>query len=98
MGRLIERPVVVDGDGTFRVESGGGRGAFIFLNRNALEHRHPGVPLAHLPDDGAVTLVLQVADLQAAQASVRAAGAIAGPGRVTVPPAAANGVMIVLQS
>jgi catechol 2,3-dioxygenase-like lactoylglutathione lyase family enzyme len=97
MGRLIERPVTTEADGTFLVESGGSRGVFVFLDRVTLEKRYVGVPLAHLPDDGAVALVLQVGDLAAAKVAVAPAGGVVKPNCVVVPPAAANGVMLVLQ-
>ena len=97
MSRLIDVPVTREADGAYRVESGGSRGAFVFVDRKMLETRHPGVPLAQLPDDGAVALVLRVKDVAAATAAVSAAGGIAGDGRVTVPPAAANGVIIAFQ-
>ncbi len=96
MGRLIDQPARADSDGAWRVASGGTRGDFVFLTRAQLEARHPGVALAHLPDDGAVALVLQVTDLAAATAAVSGAGGVVGEGRVTVPPAEANGVILVL--
>ncbi len=94
MSRLIDQPAHQIGDGAWRVESGGQRGVFEFIDRTTLKARHPGVPLASLQEDGAVSLVLQVADLAAAQRAVSGCGAIAGTGRVTVPPTAANGVIL----
>ena len=96
MTRLIDVPSTREADGAYRVESGGGRGAFVFVDRAMLEKRHPGVPMDHLPADGAVALVLGVKDLAAAKAATANVGAVAGDNRVTVPPSAANGVMLVL--
>lgn len=97
MTRLIDVPSTKEADGAYRIESGGGRGAFVFLDRATLEKRHARVPMDHLPDDGAVVLVLGVKDLAAAKAATVKAGAVVGDGRITVPPSAANGVMLVLQ-
>lgn len=97
MTRLIDVPAKREADGAYRVESGAGRGAFVFVDRAMLEKRHPGVPMEHLPADGAVALVLGVKDLAAAKAATAKTGAVAADNRVTVPPSAANGVMLVLQ-
>lgn len=98
MTRLIDVPSTREADGAYRIESGGGRGAFVFVDRATLSKRHPGVPMDQLPADGAVTLVLGVRDLAAAKAATANAGAVVGDGRVTVPAASANGVMIVFQA
>ena len=45
----------------------------------------------------AVALVLGVKDLAAAKAVTAKTGAVAADNRVTVPPSAANGVMLVLE-
>ena len=81
----------------WRVESGGTRGVFEFVDRTALFARHPGVTFGRLPQEGAMTLVLGVADITAAKAATRAAGGVSHGNRVTVPPANANGVILVLQ-
>ena len=96
MSRLADMPISKEADGAYRVESGGGRGAFVFVDRAMLEERHPGVPMDHLPADGAVALVLGVKDLAAAKLVTAKAGAVVGENRVTVPPSAANGVMLIL--
>lgn len=98
MSRLIDCPVTVEPDGALRVESGGGRGAFVFLDRPILERRHPGVVLAGLPSEGAVALVLGVRDLAAAHTSVATASPVATTHRVTVPPARANGVILAFEA
>jgi Glyoxalase-like domain len=94
LSRLIDQPVEPTSDGAFRVASGGTRGVFEFMDGATVAARHPGVSMAHLPEAGAVSLVLQVQDLAAATRAVAGAHPIAGPGRVTVPPAAANGVIL----
>jgi Glyoxalase-like domain len=96
LGQMTDQPTSRLADGAWRVESGGTRGGFEFVDRATLAARHAGVALAGLPDEGAVTLVLKVSDLAAASAAVQAAGGVAGDGRVTVPPAQANGVILVL--
>ncbi len=81
----------------WRVQSGGNRGVFEFVDRPALFARHYGVTFGKLPQEGAMSLVIEVADLSAAKAATRRAGAVWHGNRVTVPPANANGVILVLQ-
>lgn len=92
MGRLTDRTPVRIADG-WRVESGGTRGVFEFMDRAGFERRHRGIPLDGLPATGAVGLVLKVGALESAKAAVGGHG-IAGDDRITVPPARANGVLI----
>ncbi len=94
MSRLIDMPVTSEGDGASRVESGGQRGAFVFLDRAGLLARHPGVPLDGLPDEGAVVLSLRVEDAAATMAALGGAGIATAPGVVKVSPARANGVLV----
>ena len=94
MGRLIDRPVEKIGDGTLKVATGAGRGDFIFLNRTALERLHRGVSLAGLPEEGAVTIAVRVADAEAAATAVGAKVAVKARGIVKVAPAEANGVLL----
>lgn len=96
MTRLIDQPAEAEDDGALRVPSGGTRGDFVFLDRATLERRHPGVPLAGLPEEGAVTLALRVAD-DAAMAKVLSRRAcVAAPGLVKIAPAEASGVILEL--
>ena len=97
MARLIDQPVSADIDGAPKVESGPGRGAFVFVDMARLRARHPGVPLAGLPDEGAVVLSLRVRDGQACAAALGAEGMAAGNGVIKVPPARANGVLVVFE-
>lgn len=95
MARLLDQAVRSDPDGAFRVHPGGGRAAFVFLTRDAFARCYPGVPLDALPS-GAATLVLATDDLDAA---ARALGPAAVRSReaVCIPPAAANGVLLVFE-
>ncbi|HEX8165977.1 MAG TPA: VOC family protein [Beijerinckiaceae bacterium] len=95
MARLLDEPVRRDPDGALRVAPGGGRAAFVFLTREALARRYPGVPLEGLPP-GPASLVLATDDLDAA---ARALGptAVRSGKSVCVPPAAANGVLLAFE-
>ncbi len=93
MTRLIDQPAEALADGAVRVQSGGNRADFIFLDHATLAKRHPGVPLEGLPAEGAVGLRIGVADVAAAAKAVGPA-AIVGERSVTVPASAATGVMI----
>lgn len=95
MSRLTDMPVEKDNDGASRVDTGAGRGAFVFVDRAMLEARHPGVPLGGLPDEGAVVLALRVEDAEKTAAALGDAGLAVAPGVVKVAPTLANGVMIV---
>jgi hypothetical protein len=50
MGRLIDRSPEAQSDGAWRVASGSTRGDFIYLSRDALAARYPGVALDGLAD------------------------------------------------
>ena len=96
MGRLIDREPERLADGALRVETGSGRGDFVFLDRATLERRHPGVALAGVPDETAITISLTVADAKAAAKAVGTRAAVVGPKVVKVAPADANGVILEL--
>lgn len=93
LARLIDGAAVAEPDGAERVESGGGRAAFVFLTRDALSRRHPAVPLDGLPESGGAGLVMVADDLAAAAAAIGPAALRSGTS-VAVPPAAANGVLV----
>ncbi|MBS0242908.1 MAG: VOC family protein [Proteobacteria bacterium] len=95
MGRLIDREPERLADDAFRVETGAGRGDFVFLDQATLERRHPGVSLSGVPDEGAVTIALRVADAKAAADSVGPKAAIRDASTVKVAPRDANGVLLV---
>ncbi len=94
MARLIDMPIGRDADGAPRVESGSGRGAFVFIDRAMLAARHPGVPLAGLPEEGAVVLSLRVKDARKTAAALGANGIAVSPKVVKVAPSNASGVLI----
>ena len=94
MSRLIDMPVGRDADGAPRVETGAGRAAFVFVDRAHLLARHPNVPLAGLPDEGAVVLSLRVEDADKTAVALGDAGTVTAPGVVKVPPSLANGVLL----
>lgn len=98
MAALTDRSATRLNDGAWRVETGGRRGVFEFLDRATLTARHPGVALGGLTAPSAVAIVLGVRDLDVAKRAVASIGAIEQSGRVTVPPTAANGVVLVFQS
>jgi Glyoxalase-like domain len=93
MARLIDREPLTEADGAVRVSSGGERAAFVFLARDQLAARYPGVALAGLPDEGAAVLVLVVESLDGAAHALGTAG-VASKDAVCVPPAQANGVLL----
>jgi len=96
MGRMIDRKPEVLSDGALRVETGSGRGSFVFLDRATLQRRHPGVPLAGVPDETAVTLALTVESAAAAAKAVGSKAAVVASKIVKVAPAEANGVILEL--
>jgi catechol 2,3-dioxygenase-like lactoylglutathione lyase family enzyme len=97
LSRLIDQAVRIEPDGAIAVPSGSDRADFIFITRNDLGRRYPGVSLAGLPERGGGGLVLATSDLAAAQG---AAGdvAVRSGGAVCVPPHDANGTLLVFVS
>jgi hypothetical protein len=93
LARMIDREVRTDPDGACVVPSGSDRADFVFLTRELLGRRYPGVSLAGLSERGAAALVFVVADLAAAEQAVATTGVRSQAG-VIVPPAAANGVLL----
>jgi hypothetical protein len=96
MGRLIDRTPEALPDGALRVETGSGRGDFVFLDRATLARRHPGVPLDGIPDETVATLALTVTSAAAAAKAVGAQAAVVTPRMVKVAPANASGVILEL--
>jgi hypothetical protein len=94
MARLIDREVRTEPDGATSVPSGSDRADFVFLTRDHLSRRYPGVALAGIPERGAAGLVLVTSDLAAAEKAVGRAGAQIGDS-VLIAPAKANGVLLV---
>jgi hypothetical protein len=93
LSRMIDRDVRVEPDGAVAVPSGSDRADFVFLTREQLAARYPGVSLDGLPERGGAALVIATADLAAAEKAVGHAG-IRSTDAVCVAPAAANGVLL----
>jgi Glyoxalase-like domain len=93
LARMIDRDVRPESDGAVAVPSGSDRADFIFLTKDQLGRRYPGVSLAGLPERGGAGLVLATSDLAAAEKAVGSAG-IRGGDAVCVAPAAANGALL----
>jgi len=96
MGRLIDRKPEPLPDGAIRIETGSGRGDFVFLDRATLDHRHPGIPLDGIPDETPITLALTVTSAEAAAKAVGDKAALVTPKVVKVAPRDANGILLEL--
>jgi len=92
LSKMIDIAVRHDPDGAVAVPSGGDRADFVFLTRDQLGKRYPGVSLDGLPERGGAGLVI-AADLAATEKALGAVGVKNGGG-ITVPPAAANGTLL----
>jgi hypothetical protein len=101
LSRLTDREARKESDGALAVPSGGGRADFVFMTREQLSARYPGlslaslperVSLASLPERGAAGLVI-AADLAKAEKPLGSAGVRSGTS-ICVPPAAANGTLL----
>jgi Glyoxalase-like domain len=92
--RMIDRALRVEPDGAIAVPSGSDRANFVFLTRDQLGRRYPGVSLAGLPERGGAGMVIATTDLAAAEKTIGVAG-VRSAGAVCVPPAAANGTLLV---
>jgi len=93
LARMIDREVRAEPDGAVAVPSGSDRADFVFLTRDQLGRRYPGVSLAGVPERGGAGLVLATGDIAAAEKAVGNAGVRSGSA-VLVAPAAANGVLL----
>ena len=94
LARLIDRDLKAEPDGAAAVASGSDRADFIFLTKDQLGRRYPGVSLAGLPERGGAGLVLATSDLAIAEKAVGSAGT-RSRGAVCVAPQAANGALLV---
>jgi glyoxalase-like protein len=93
LAKMIAGEVRAGADGSADVPTGFGRADFVFLTREALGKRYPGVNVSTLPDRAGAGLELVASDLAAAKAAI-GAKAVASSGGVVVPPTAANGVLL----
>jgi hypothetical protein len=96
LSRLIDGSPRSEADGAITVPSGGDRADFVFMSREQLGQRYPGVQLADLPERGAVGLVI-AADLGKAEKALGTAGVRSGQS-LCVPPASANGTLLAFVS
>jgi hypothetical protein len=92
LSRMIDRDVRNEADGAVAVPSGGNRANFVFLTRDRLGKRYPGVSLAGLPERGGAGLVI-AADLSATEKALGTTG-VRSAGGIVVPPAAGNGTLL----
>jgi hypothetical protein len=92
LSRLTDREARKDNDGALAVPSGDDRADFVFMTREQLGARYPGVSLAGLPERGAAGLVI-AADLAKTEKALGGAGVRSGAS-ICVPPAAANGTLL----
>lgn len=92
--RLIDGSARTETDGAIAVPSGSDRADFVFLTKDQLARRYPEVSFAGLPERGSAGMVIATSDLAAAEKTVGHAG-VRSAGAVCVPPAAANGTLLV---
>jgi len=93
LARLIDHDLKAEPDGAVAVPSGSDRAEFIFLTKDQLGRRYPGVSLAGLPERGGAGLVVATSDLAQAETAVGSSGVRSGAA-VCVAPAAANGTLL----
>lgn len=93
LARLIDGHTRSEADGAISVPSGDDRADFVFMNREQLARRYAGVPLAGLPERGAAGLAI-AADLGKAEQALGSAAILSGQS-FCVPPASANGTLLV---
>jgi hypothetical protein len=93
LARMIDRETEARPDGAVAVPSGSDRADFVFLSKDQLARRYPGVSLEGLPQRGGAGLVLATSDLAAAENAVGSLGVLSG-GAVCVSPAAADGTLL----
>ena len=92
LAKMIDREARNEADGAVAVPSGGDRADFVFLTKDQLGKRYPGVSLAGLPERGGAGLVI-AADVAAAEKALGAVG-VKSAGGVVVPPAEGNGTLL----
>jgi len=92
LSRLTDREPRKEHDGAIAVPSGGDRADFVFMTRDQLGQRYPGVSLARLPERGAAGLVIAADPAKAEKAL--GASAVRSGASICVPPAAANGTLL----
>lgn len=91
MARLIDEPARETADG-WHVPSGGKRAGFLFYDPDRFARLYPDAVREGAASEGAVAVVIGTQDL--ARAKAASAGIAHGEGRVSVPAAQANGVIV----
>jgi catechol 2,3-dioxygenase-like lactoylglutathione lyase family enzyme len=92
LSRLIDVGARSEADGAIAVPSGTGRADFIFMSREQLGRRYPGVSPDGLPERGAAGLVI-ASDLRVTEKALGGAAIRSGQS-ICVPPASANGTLL----
>ena len=93
LSRLIDRDGQSEPDGAVSVPSGGDRADFVFLTREQLAGRYPGVSLAGLPERGGAGLVIASTDLGATEQALGSAAVRSG-NAICAAPASATGTLL----
>jgi hypothetical protein len=97
LARMIDRDVKPVADGAVTVPSGSDRADFVFLTRDQLGDRYPGVSLAGIPERGGAGVVLATADIAATEKTIGEVS-VRGNNSVLVAPSLANGVLLAFVS
>lgn len=92
LAKLADLTIRNEADGAVAVPSGADRADFVFMTREQMGKRYPGVSLAGLPDRGAAGLVI-TADVPAAEKALGAHGVRSG-NSLCVAPFSANGTLL----
>lgn len=93
LARMIDGAIRTEPEGAVAIPSGSDRADFVFLTRDQLRRRYPGVSLAGLPERGGAGLVIASSDLAAAEKAV-GASCIRSGSALCVAPGSANGVLL----
>jgi len=96
LARLIDQPVAALEQGAWRVPSGDARADFVFLDRETLAARYPGVATDALSLESAAALVLRVADPARAREALGSVPTAACPGGLVIAPNRASGLLLAL--
>ena len=91
--RMIDRDAHSEADGAIAVPSGSDRADFIFLTRDQLAQRYPGVSLSGLPERGGAGLVLASGDFDTTTRILGTAGIRSGAS-ISVPPSESSGTLL----
>lgn len=96
LARLIDGAAEPERDGGWRVPTGGERADIVFLDRDALKDRYPGLPTNGLAEEGGASLVLEVDDLEATARAI-AADTVRTRTAICIPATEANGLILAFE-